>query len=258
MIYVITHKAFDESVFNLRHYKVLHVGNNVDCKPGYLRDDVGDNISYKNSNYCELTGLYWIWKNATESDEDITGLVHYRRYLTTTKDRRAFNYFNIIPRPLSYRIISRLIDSGETDILLPCKIESPNMSMKEFYNHYHCIDDLEAAIDIIGVLYPEYLNTAISELEATEFYYANILICKRRTLNRYCEWLFPIMIELEKRIDIDKYEDDYQKRVFGFISERLLDIWIAHNNLKVREFPCVNNEKRGLTKIDVIMSSLKK
>lgn len=30
---------------------------------GYIGDNTGDNISLRNPNYCELTGLYWAWKN---------------------------------------------------------------------------------------------------------------------------------------------------------------------------------------------------
>ena len=45
----------------------------------YKQDSEGENISNKNPYYCELTGLYWAWKNL---EADYIGLVHYRRYFT--------------------------------------------------------------------------------------------------------------------------------------------------------------------------------
>ena len=46
---------------------------------GDFQDNTGDNISEKNRQYCELTALYWIWKNQTA---DYYGLEHYRRAFT--------------------------------------------------------------------------------------------------------------------------------------------------------------------------------
>ena len=61
----------------------IHVGAAIsDFDLGLQRDDQVcgqpcDNISKKNPNYCELTALYYIWKN---TDDTFVGLVHYRRY----------------------------------------------------------------------------------------------------------------------------------------------------------------------------------
>ena len=60
-------------------YMPLQVGKALsDVDLGVQGDDEGDNISTKNPNYCELTGLYWAWKNL--KDADYIGLAHYRRY----------------------------------------------------------------------------------------------------------------------------------------------------------------------------------
>ena len=75
MIYIATHKMFE--VPKIKDYVPLQVGAENKQSLGFLQDNVGNNISYKNSNYCELTGLYWIWKNV---DDPFKGLVHYRRY----------------------------------------------------------------------------------------------------------------------------------------------------------------------------------
>ena len=75
MIYIATHKAFD--VPDIKDYMPLQVGAYNKETLGFLQDNIGENISCKNQNYCELTGLYWIWKNV---DDAYKGLVHYRRY----------------------------------------------------------------------------------------------------------------------------------------------------------------------------------
>lgn len=63
---------------------VLQVGAALTEKRiAVLTDDVGENISERNKQFCELTGLYWIWKHATEN---IIGLEHYRRHFILPDD----------------------------------------------------------------------------------------------------------------------------------------------------------------------------
>ena len=80
-VYVITHKYLKDKPKLSNFYKWLYVGayKNNNKEKGYLYDDVQDNISHKNSNFCELTGIYWIAHNC---QDDIKGIVHYRRFFT--------------------------------------------------------------------------------------------------------------------------------------------------------------------------------
>ena len=68
-----------------------------------------------------------------------------------------------------------------------------------------------------------------------------MLIAKRAVFNDYAKWMFDILFAVEKRIQPTlKNRDDYQQRVYGFLSERLITVYIAlHPELKVGEFPTV-------------------
>ena len=83
-IVVATHKKYIMPTDSM--YVPIHVGaegkkdsngNKLDL--GYIKDNTGNNISKKNASFCELTGLYWAWKNL---DADFVGLVHYRRHFS--------------------------------------------------------------------------------------------------------------------------------------------------------------------------------
>ena len=87
-------------------------------------------------------------------------------------------------------------------------------------------------MDVIGELYPEYMDTLNSMVHKRETWFGNIMICKKALFDEYCNWLFPIFFEMEKRIDVENY-DDYHKRIYGFISEFLLYVWAIVKKLKV-------------------------
>lgn len=54
--------------------------------------------------------------------------------------------------------------------------------------------------------------------------------------NDYCKWLFDLLFVYERYVNITSYSD-YQKRIFGFISERLLNVYIEANKLQIIEKP---------------------
>ena len=242
MIYVITHKIFDDEVVPSEGYRILHVGDNNNCKPSYLRDDVGINISCKNSSYCELTGLYWIWKNGSEKENDPVGLVHYRRFFTTKKENLIYSYFGQIPTPLSIDTLEKSIESPGS-IVLPEPIHSV-YSLETAYSINHDINDLRVLRDIIRCEAPEYLSDFDNVFKSNEFFGYNMIVCKKKELDQYCEWLFKVLFAAEKVISSQSKSNAYQKRVFGFLGERLLQVWVKHHSQKVHMYPVYNTEKR--------------
>ena len=75
----------------------------------------------------------------------------------------------------------------------------------------------------------------------------NMFVMSSEKTSEYCHWLFSILFELEQRIDITQH-DNYQKRVFGFIAERLFNVWILYNQLNVKYLPVVNLDGENLIK----------
>lgn len=243
MIYVITHKDFNHDSLDQTIYQILHVGKS-ETNVSFLRDDTGDSITDKNPNYCELTGLYWIWKNGEEAPLDTTGLVHYRRYFTTRKEDLIYTYFGNMPTVLGKEIIQNALQ--EYDLIVPMR-ETIHRTVRQYYADLHCEEDLDITREVIKQYTPEYLAAYDAVMNSHYFYYGNMMICCKEELDAYCEWLFQVLFEVENRNDINKYKDAYQRRVYGFLSERLLQVWIVKNGKKTKEYPVFNTESRRMT-----------
>ena len=235
-ILVATHKQYNFPQNNI--YIPIHVGKILsEDNFGYLGDDSGDNISSKNRNFCELTALYWAWKNDYFKTYTYVGLVHYRRYFAGDL---PFGKFNI----LSDIQISKLMQTH--NILLPRKRKYYIETIENHYANAHNSSDLTAIKGILMTKHPEYIHAFETLMQKRELYLFNMFIMKKELFNAYMTWLFDILFELEKSIDITKY-DTYQSRIFGFISERLFNIWIIKNQLNIKELNIINTEGENLT-----------
>lgn len=236
-ILVATHKPYrfvkDSS------YVPIQVGAAINKKLDFIGDDTGDSISVKNKNYCELTALYWAWKNL---DYDYCGLVHYRRYFTIDKKMFA-NTDQKFEAILDETMLKNTFESN--DVILPKKRNYYIESTYSQYANAHNAKDLDITKDVIEELYPNYIPTFEAVMKSKKGHRFNMFIMKKDIFNEYCEWLFTILFEVEKRVDISNY-DPYQSRIFGFISERLLDVFIETKKLKYIEYNVTFMEKEKL------------
>lgn len=261
-IYIVYHKNCH--IFRSKYLIPICVGKKVNgTKLEMLGDDTLDNISNKNPNYCELTALYWIWKN--DNSHDYIGLFHYRRVLTdeisfkdeimnkvkfikfmikrVVKDNEVIGYqplyvtdnINVAQNKITrYEKFLNKID--KYDVVLPKK-DKCNLSMEFQYYCGHIREDFIIFEEIIKAKYPEFYEWFEIYKKKNISYSYNMFIMKKIYFNLYMEMLFDILFEVEKKNFISQYP--YQARVFGFLAERLMLPFIMYikskYNIKIKE-----------------------
>ena len=234
-ILIATHKEYRMPEDSL--YIPLHVGKEISTVSlPYLGDNTGEHISSKNPHYCELTALYWAWKNLTV---DYIGLAHYRRHFTLKKHRLFCS--NKFPYILSSTEVEPLLQ--QYSVLVP---KPRNYFIETNYSHYvhaHPAESMDKTRDIIKERFPEYLPSFDKVMSRTHAHMFNMFIMKTEIFNNYCEWLFDVLFDLEQQLDISSY-DAYNQRIFGFVSELLLDVYLEKNKITYKEidFMFMENE----------------
>lgn len=246
-IFVACHKPFSMPIID-QSFQPIHVGaqNSTFKIEGAVTDDSGDNISRKNPIYCELTGLYWIWKNFR--DAEYVGLCHYRRFFS----KNPYSIKNDYSILKGNQLLSEI---KGYDIILP------QPAKKKLSNHYF-LDDSEYQNDrvyieitnAIKTICPEYLETAISVLKNSRMSFGNMMFSTKGVFDKYCEWLFPLESFLEDYI-VEKFAS-VDPREMGFISEWLLNIWVIYNKLRIKYIPVckISDESKPVRLIKQIKS----
>ncbi|MBS6790255.1 DUF4422 domain-containing protein [Megasphaera sp.] len=207
-------------------YLPVHVGAEGKNTIGYRPDNTGDNISAKNPSFCELTGLYWAWKNL---DADYIGLVHYRRYFTRKEVRDIEAKKEQILTEKEWQILL-----AKHPVIVPDKRKYYIETNRSHYNHAHHSEGLDIAEEIIKEQCPEYLPAFAKVMNRTWAHMFNMFVMRRDLYNDYMQWMFNILFELEKRVDITGW-DTYESRIYGFVSELLLDVWLEHTQIDYAE-----------------------
>lgn len=221
-IYIVTHKQVE--LPKEKGYIPIVVGKNKVEYSYFVRDNTGDNITEKNPNYCELTALYWMWKNADKNKN--IGLCHYRRFFTD---------FIFTKKPISITKAEKILKKydvivPQTWIRLDCTVQNWFLEIEGKEK------DLKNLRDIIQKKYADYLEVYDEVMNGNEAFYCNMFVMPYRLMDKYCEWLFDILFELEKITDLTGYTTA-EARIYGFLSERLFNVWVKKNKLKIKYMP---------------------
>lgn len=242
-IIVATHKKYRMPEDSM--YLPLNVGaegrkgdEESDIDLGYVKDNTGDNISHLNPSFCELTGLYWAWKNL---NANYIGLVHYRRHFGFSKSKDLFNSV------LTYEQLRPYL--GQIKVFVPSKRKYYIETLYSHYAHTHYANQLDETRKIIQEACPEYLDCYDKIINQRSGYMFNMMIMEKNLFDDYCGWLFKILFSLQGRIDTSGLSA-FQGRFYGRISEIIFNVWLDYqkvNNIlytnEIFEIPCLHMEK---------------
>jgi len=217
-----THVAFSKLPYD--YIVPIFLGNSAqkNSYPG-VTDQTGINIADKNHIYSELTALYWIWKN---TDDDFVGLCHYRRFFEITESE-------------IHRILSK------NQVILP-SAQRLRWRVDQQFIRVHSEDIWNHALNILYQKYPEYISPGKQIFSDNSLYRYNMFIAGREFVENYCSLVFDVLFELEQVIGSFP-QDVYQQRYAGFVSERLLTLYILGNNIPKVEKPIINEVGKDIS-----------
>ena len=244
-VLVVTHKP--EVMIESKYFRPISVNRGID-RPDWLSDNTGQHISYLNDIFCELTALYWAWKNLPEEYTHV-GLFHYRRALML----KGANLWWVIKRRVKSvsdkHNVEKYIDDESLvaglrkfEVLLPHFSEISGMSVSQHYKCRHVPEDWEVMMSVLRAhISSEEYESARRFFGGRKVIWGNIFIARRDFFESYCSWVFPILFDVFSNIRISQYP--YQRRVVGFLAERLMSFYISNlieKGMKIGFYPALH------------------
>lgn len=234
-IIIATHKKYRMPEDKM--YVPVHVGAEGKNDLGYTKDNNGENISLLNPSFCELTGLYWAWKNL---DYEYLGLAHYRRHFSLKKRKDKWSSV------LTYSELKPYLD--KVRVFVPKKRKYYIETLYSHYDHTHYSEQLDTTRKIIERMYPEYIKSYDKIMKQRYGYMFNMMIMTKDLMDDYCTWLFNILFELQKQLTMPELSN-FQGRFYGRVSEIIFNVWLDYQlqsgkikKSEVMELSCIHME----------------
>lgn len=202
-----------------------------------LSDNTGDNISGKNNRYGELTAVYWAWKNL--KDVQIIGLSHYRRFLARRKGFLSSNFritLEMLKRDRYHQPNLFVSDVEKYDFVMQHHWTLPETNKDLFINSHHCPEVIEIARNVIAEMRPQALITFDEYWSDNKSIMWCIFVTKWENFCHLCDWMFPVLFEIERRLEIERYKG-YNQRIIAFLYERLINVYLRSEEKTVKEVP---------------------
>lgn len=185
---------------------------------GFQPDNEGDNISVMNFRYCELTALWWAWRNL---NADYIGMCQYRRFFCTLGKKSGRTLGDVLSLVEARQLLE------QADVILPVPRNYRVQTLAQHFQGYSFAepDDMNMFRASIQKIAPDYVKAFDRVMARRKGHMCNMFVLRRDLLNEYCMWLFAVMSELDLRID------EKRTRILGYFAEHMIDIWTEHNGI---------------------------
>lgn len=181
-----------------------------------LTDENCNAFSEKNALYGELSATYYAWKNGIY---DVTGIFHYRRVLSVTREQLG------------------LLVNKEIEVILPLPFVCyPDASGQ--YGRYLSETDVKVMLDVLKEKELDHFERFRELLKKSYLYNYNMLIARKEVFDDYCGWIFPLLEEITDRCERKKC--NRSPRYIGRIGEILTSLYFMRNE---RKWKIVHAEK---------------
>lgn len=255
-IYTIHHSPDAQLATMKKFFNPIQVGcDHADFDLNVLRDNKNGSLSPKNKYYCELTAMDEIAHSI--NNEQYIGLMHYRRVFSPpNKTRYALQLLKFHKRLLKDRVgmrqntlelhlakeirtattlertLSKLTDyvdalKGDFDIIVPTAARLGSQSIREQYAQVHHVAHYDLFLERLSDINPKFKPYINAQAQRRRAYFFNMFIMRSDLFIEYWSTLISTLLSIEKDVKPDLIEG-YQSRVFGFLAERYMNIFIDY------------------------------
>lgn len=174
-----------------------------------IHDDIGVNISRKNRMYCEMSAVYWIWKN---TNHDWIGIEHYRRHL----------------------LVKAEMLSDEIDAIMPLPYICYPHEMAQFLR-FTTEDVKDALFRALEALHPDEFEEYKRILYGKYQYTYDLVCARKQVFDDYCSWFFEITEFMEESY-ASEVPELVETRAFSYVAEVLTNLYFMYHqkDLKIR------------------------
>ena len=203
-----------------------------------IGDDTGENISSRNDKYSELSAMYWVWKNYNKvGNPEYVGFMHYRRQfifneklgLPYPKWISSFYYLPSLHEAMPFfsdDTIEEIVP--QFDYIVPAYSVTPFLNIRDEYIYAipgSRSDIFDTFIQVCREIHPDW-EEEISKIEkGNVVQVCNMFVMKKELFFDYCNFAFPVLFELEKRIDTAGLSTN-GLRFLGYMAEKLQTMFV--------------------------------